>query len=76
MADEEEYLDGLMELMKQEKMMENFIREVVGKCVPVSALMLREVMIRAQAAISKEERERILKNFLTDVIRGKITPYQ
>ncbi len=76
MADKEKDLDELMEHMRQDKAIVNLVRDVAGKYVPISALMLREVMTRIEAATSKEEGERMLTDFFMDVIQGKITPYQ
>jgi len=71
MVGKEKDLDELMEQMNHDKPIVNLVRNIAGKCVPISALMLREVMTRAEAATSEEEGERILRGFFIDVIRGR-----
>ncbi len=76
MAEKESYLDQLMEQMRREKAMMNLFRDLSRNSVPISALMLRDIMKRVESAESKEEGEQMLRKFFRDVIQGKITPFQ
>jgi hypothetical protein len=76
MDDEEAYLDYLMEEMEEEQLRINLAPDQPGKYVLVSTLILREVMGRVDAAPSDEEGKQMLSEFMKNVIRGNITPYQ
>ncbi len=75
MDDHEAYLDYLMEEMKDEQLRILLASDDAEKYVPVSSLMLREIIQRADAASSEEEGNQIVAEFMKNVIQRKITPY-